>query len=49
MYVYICMYIATINGKESMNLKDSKKVQFGKVWREEAEGRNAVIILESQK
>lgn len=43
-YMYTYMYLITINGKGGSNLKKSKE-KCRKVWMEETEGENDMIIL----
>lgn len=43
-YMYTYMYLTNINEKRGSNLKKSKE-KYRKVWMEETEGENDMIIL----
>lgn len=47
LYDVIC-FVTAINGKRYHEFEREKGPIYGKVWKEEREGENGIIILQSQ-
>lgn len=48
-FMYMHMYVITMNEKRGLEFEREQGQVYGRVWREAKEGQNDVIILHSQK